>query len=153
MKGQPGKITQAFQLVVMSVFALATVGLCLAQSNTFQDVCATYQHQSVKFANATPTAKLVTGGTNSTIYVCAIHVAQAAGATPGLTLTNGTTVSGTPCATGGGTLGVYGGGTAGYTNNIGNGMTTVLQVPSGTDLCALTATAAFPAGSIEYVQR
>ena len=148
-------------IAILGALALGYVGWVFAQTATTFDPCAIYPHASVQIPAATPTQKLIAGVLNKQIYICAVHVQQAAGATPGLTLAYGEVVAATPCATAtpGGTLGVYGSVAAGSTSNIGTGEQTVLgPVPAaaGTpvvDVCSLTTTAAFVAGSVEYVQR
>jgi hypothetical protein len=123
-----------------------------AQPVNNEDDCATYQHLSVALAaNATPTAKLVTGQAGRTIYVCALHISQnVVGATPLITFYSGT---GTTCGTGTVTEGAYSAGAAGTTNNIGTGATSMIVGVLGGDLCTVGNTTAVPQGSIEYVIR
>ncbi len=159
---KPGSVRHWALVAIMSSLALGYIGYVFAQTATTFDPCAIYPHTSVNIPVATPTQKLIAGVLNKQIYVCAVHVAQFAGATPGLTLSYGEVAAATPCATAtpGATLGVYGSGTAGTTNNVtvANGATLAGPVPAaaGTpvvDVCSLANTASVAGGSVDYVQR
>lgn len=146
---------------------IAALAICVgvgsaawAQFNQSGDPCAIYPHQSVPIPNATATSKLIAGALNKQIYICAVHVQQVAGSTPGLTLTYGEVVAATPCATAtpGATIGVFGSVAAGSNVNIGTGAYSVGIAPAAAstpviDVCSLTTSAAFVSGSVEYVQR
>lgn len=164
MKAQSGIVRLKVAFSIAATILLGFAGFALAQvvSNyEANDPCAVYPHASANIPNATPTQKLIAGAVGKQIYICAIHVQQVAGATPGLTLAYGEVAAATPCgtATPGGTLGVYGSVAAGSTSNIGTGYQTVVgpaPAAAGTpvvDVCSLTNTAAFVSGSVEYVQR
>ena len=139
---------------------VGTVVVAFAQSWQSGDPCAVYPHQTVAIPNATPTSKLIAGVLGKQIYICAIHVQQVAGSTPGLTLTYGEVVAATPCATAtpGATIGVFGSVAAGSNVNVGNGSYSVGIAPAAAatpviDVCSLTTSAAFVSGSVEFVQR
>lgn len=160
MKAQEGKARHQAIIAIMMSLALGYVGWVFAQSAVSYDPCSIYPHQAANIPVATPTQKLIAGVLNKQIYICGVHVAQFAGATPGLTLSYGEVVAATPCATAtpGATIGVYGGGTASLTTNVGTGQYSIAVVPAAAatpvvDVCSLTATAAVGGGSIEYVQR
>lgn len=133
------------------VAAVAVIGLggavAYAQSVSFQDVCAQYQHQTVTVPIATPTAKLVSGVAGQAIYVCAIHMSNAvAGATPAATFYSGT---GSTCGTSNATLIAPAAGNL----NIGTGTTTVALLPVAANLCVSDTTINKGNLSIEYVQK
>jgi hypothetical protein len=136
--------------VVLGLFAVAfTAAMVWAQSLTNRDVCTDYQHQVTSFSTASPTSKLVTGTATTTIYVCAIHFNQSvAYASPSVTFYGGT---GSTCGTGTSTLGAYGSNVTGLTQNVGGGMTTILNAGTGNNLCEVTTATTFANGTIEYV--
>ncbi len=156
-----GSVRHWALIAIMCSLALGYIGFVFAQSAVTYDPCAVYPHTSVNIPVATPTQKLIAGVLNKQIYICGVHVAQFAGATPGLTLSYGEVAAATPCATAtpGATLGIYGSGTAGTTNNIASGTGTLVgPVPAaaGTpvvDVCSLANTASVAGGSVDYVQR
>ena len=126
-----------------------------AQYNSFQDPCTQQPHQvAVLPAAATPTAKLITGVTGTTTYVCALHyTTQVAAATPGAGI-NVFYGTGTTCGTGNVTLGKLGNDVAGKMNNITNGNgSAVFVAPTATDVCIVQNTTALPMGWVEYVQK
>lgn len=159
MKTSSGKARHNVIIGLMLLGVVGYIGWVYAQVATQSDPCAVYPHQTINLPApaATGTVKAVAGVLNKQIYVCAVHVQQVAGSTPGLTLAYGQVAAATPCATAGATLGTYGSVAAGSTVNVG-GTTTVAIAPAAsgtpvTDLCTNSNPANFVSGSLEYVQR
>lgn len=137
----------------MTLCGFALMGaVAFAQSLQLNDVCGAFQHQSVAFSTASPTSKLISGASGTTIYVCKIHISTAiAYASPALTLYSGT---GSTCGTGTVTEGTFGSATvAGANADIGDGAHTILNTAVGANLCSVTSGTTFGNGTIEYVQR
>lgn len=157
MRNEKGSIRSRILVFLPALFLLGYVGVTLAQIAA--DPCAIYPKQSVNIPAGTPTAKLIAGQLNKQIYICSVTVSQISGATPGLTLSYGEAVAGTPCATAtpGANLSTYGANAT--TAQFGTGNTTILgPIPAAAstpvvDVCGLIVGGnTINGGSMTYVQ-
>jgi hypothetical protein len=159
-----------FRIMAVSTIMLALVAVSgYSAYSQFADPCAVFPHQTAFIPFGTPTAALVVGVANKSIYVCSVNVESivAPGGTP-ITETffsgGEANASATPCATAtaGGPAAVATVGiisvASGVANFGGDGTRTLYLIPTVTsgfpiDFCGLMSGGTGIKGSITYVQR